>query len=141
MVVHKILVVGLFAAGVIVAAQTPPAPCCNCGTATQSAGVICLSAKDMRDHVEHIEPLKPSGLHKSLNLAGTVVVEIRFKSTGKVACVRAKSGHPIAISAAMEAVPKWTFKPVRSKGAAKAGCGQITIKYRLSDEGSTTELQ
>ena len=66
----------------------------------------------MRDHVDHIEPLKPSGLDKGLNLAGIIVVEIRFESAGKVACVRAKSGYPITISAAMAAVPKWIFKPL-----------------------------
>jgi hypothetical protein len=102
--------------------------------------VACLSAKDMRDHVDHIEPLKPSGLDKGLNLAGTLVMEVRFDASGEVACAHAKSGTPIAISAAMEAVQKWTFKPVMSKTVAKAGCGSITIKYRLRDRGSSTEL-
>jgi len=95
----------------------------------------------MRDHVDHIEPLQPSGLGKDLNLAGTVVVEFRFGPDGKVACARATSGHPIAISAAMEAVPKWTFKPALRNGAPKAGCGRITIRYRLRDQGSSTKLQ
>jgi TonB family protein len=91
--------------------------------------------------VDHIEPLKPSRLDKGLNLSGTVIVEIRFEPNGSVACVRAKSGNPIAISAAIAAVPKWTFKPVVSNAVTKAGCGQITIKYRLRDKGSSTELQ
>lgn len=90
--------------------------------------------KEMRDHVDHLEPLKPSGLDKGLNLAGIVVVEVRFDSTGQIACARAKSGHPIAISAAMTAIKKWTFKPVVSGGVAKGGCGAISIKYRLRDQ-------
>jgi Gram-negative bacterial TonB protein C-terminal len=124
--------------------QTGSDSCCKCGSADLSelsTDVICLSAKDMRAHVDHVEPLRPSGLGKDLNIAGTIVVEIRFGSDGKVACARARSGNPIAISAAMEAVPKWTFKPIVLKGATKSGCGRITIKYRLRDQGSSTEIQ
>ena len=103
--------------------------------------MICLHAKQMRSHVDHIEPLQPSGLGNGLNLAGTVVLEIQFGADGKVGCSRARSGHPIAISAAMNAIPKWTFKPLILDDVAKGGCGRITIKYRLRDQGSTTELQ
>jgi hypothetical protein len=124
-------------------AQPSSDACCKCdpGSSDQSGDVICLTAKEMRGHVDHIELLQPSGLGKGLNLAGTVVVEVRFGPDGKVACSRARSGHPIAISAAMEALPKWTFKPVASTGAPKAGCGRLTIKYRLRDQGSTTKIQ
>lgn len=116
--------------------------CCQCdGSSVKSADTICLTPKEMRSHVDHIEPLHPSGLGTGLNLAGTVVVEIRFGSDGKVACSHVKSGHPIAISAAMEAIPKWTFKPEVSSGAMKGGCGLITIKYKLRDHGSSTALQ
>lgn len=122
--------------------QSASVPCCNnCATSGRSDDVVCLSTKEMRDHVDHIEPLKPSGLDKGLNLAGNVVMEVRFDASGKVACAHAKSGHPIAISAAMEAIKKWTFKPVESSGVANSGCGLISIKYRLRDQGSSTKLQ
>lgn len=125
--------------------RTQPGPddCCKCDqrvSSTPKGDVVCLSAKNMRAHVDHIEPLRPSGLGKDLKLAGTVVLEVRFGPDGKVACARAKSGHPIAISAAMEAIQKWTFKPLAIKGVPTSGCGQIVIKYRLRDQGSTTEL-
>ena len=125
------------------AAQSPSAPCCKCDTSGpgRPEDVICLNAKEMRERVDHVEPLKPSGLDKGLNLRGTVALEIRFDAGGKLACARARSGHPIAIAAAMEAVRKWTFRPLMSNGGAKGGCGPITIKYRLRDQGSSTELQ
>jgi hypothetical protein len=119
-------------------------PCCKCGahiSSDRSSSPVCLSAKEMRDHVDHMERLQPSGLGKGLNLSGAVVVEIRFGSDGKVVCSRFRSGHPIAIAAATEALPKWTFKPLVSNGVAKAACGRITIKYRLRDQDSSTELQ
>ncbi len=125
----------------LLSAQSPSVPCCNCEASERSQGMVCLNAKEMHDHVDHMEPLKPSGLDKGLNLAGIVVVEMRFDARGNVACARAKSGHPIAIAAAMVAVQKWTFKPVVSGGVAQGGCGPITIKYRLRDRGSSTKLQ
>lgn len=123
--------------------QTGSEACCKCDPRPSAVlnDVICLGTKQMRGQVDHVEPLKPSGLGKALNLSGTVLVEIRFDADGKVVCSRAKSGHPIAIAAAMEAIPKWTFKPLTSNGVAKAGCGRLTIKYRLRDRGSSTELQ
>src|SRR5207247_7656639 len=137
--IHKISLIAVLAG--LVAAQVPSIPCCNCESSGRSDDVICLSAKEMRDHVGHIEPLKPSGLDKGLKLAGIVVMEMRFEPSGRVACARAKSGHQIAVSAAMEAVRKWTFKPVVSNGVPKADCGRITIKYRLRNQGSSTELR
>ena len=139
----KVLVTLLLAAGACWS-QTGSEACCKCdlrASAVQPRDVICLGTKEMSSQVDHIEPLKPSGLGKGLNLSGTVVVEVRFDADGKVVCSRAKSGHPIAIAAAIEAIPKWTFKPLTSNGVAKAGCGRIPIKYRLRDRGSSTELQ
>ena len=125
----------------LLSAQSGTVPCCHCEGSGRTDDVVCLDGKEMRDHLDHLEPLKPSGLDKGLNLAGIVVVEVRFDSVGKVDCARAKSGHPIAISAALTAIKKWTFRPVVSGGVAKSGCGSVTIKYRLRDQGSSTKLQ
>jgi hypothetical protein len=125
----------------LLSAQSGTVPCCNCESSGRAEEVVCLGAKEMRDRVDHLEPLKPSGLDKGLNLSGIVVVEMRFDSAGKITCARGKSGHPMAISAAMTAIKKWTFKPIVSGGVAKGGCGVITIKYRLRDQGSSTALR
>lgn len=117
--------------------------CCKCDQSFRSgrgAEVVCLTPKEMHSRVEHLEPLRPSGLGKGVNLTGRIVLQVRFGADGKVECARAKSGHPIAISAAMEAIKKWIFRPPTPGGEPKAGCGSVTIKYRLRDRGSTTEL-
>ncbi len=133
----------LFVTGVVWA-QSREDRCCECTTngvaPRQSVDLVCLSPREMRAQTDHVEPLRPSGLGKGVNISGTVVLEVRFEPEGKVGCARAKSGHPIAIAAAMEAIRKWTFKPLTLSGAGKAGCGQITIKYRLRDRGSTTKV-
>ena len=134
----------LFLIGRIVWAQPGLEACCKCDEGRpsgQAVDVVCLNPKEMRKHVKHIEPLHPSGYGKKLNLAGTVVMEIRFDSNGAVACARAKSGHPLGVSAAMAAINKWTFKAIVKGSARTPGCGTITIKYRLRDKGSSTELQ
>lgn len=136
---RRILILVVFAE--LLSAQSGTVSCCRCEDSERAVDVVCLDAKEMRDHVDHLEPLKPSGLDKGLNLAGIVVLEVRFDSAGKTACARAKSGHPIAISAALTAIRKWTFKPVVSEGVARGGCGAITIKYRLRDRGSSTALR
>lgn len=129
---------------VLGSAQPRTDSCCECGAnrvrSKHPVDIVCLSPQEMRAQVDHIEPLQPSGLGKGLNISGSVVLQVRFEPGGKVACARAKSGHPIAIAAAIEAIRKWTFKPLTSSREGKPGCGRITIKYRLRDHGSTTEL-
>ena len=129
---------------VIGCAQPRTGSCCECGPSRadleKSGDIVCLSPQEMRSRVDHVEALRPSGLGKDVNISGRVVLEVRFEPGGKVECARATSGHPIAIAAAMEAIRKWTFKPLTSDGAGKSGCGQVTIKYRLRDRGSTTKL-
>src|SRR5260370_32970687 len=127
--IHRISLIVLLAGSV--AGRVRSVPCGGCEGAGHSGDVSCMNAKEMRDRVDHIEPLKPSGLDKGLNLAGVVVMEIRFESSGKVVCARAKSGHPIAVSAAMEAVPQLTFKTSASNGGPEAGAAQFEIYYRL----------
>ena len=117
-------------------------PCCPCGTGADHADAVRITADETRKHVDHIEPLQPSGLDKNLNITGILVVEVRFGTNGKVECARATSGNPIAIAAAMQALPKWTFKPLIVGGAPQPGCGQLSIRYHLSGrKGSSTKLK
>lgn len=119
------------------------APCCKCEKVSNSDSIVCLTAKEMRDQIDHLKPLKPPGMGMTgLNLRGIVRVQILFSSTGKVLCIRLKCGHAIALASAMEAIRQWTFKPVVENGVKKGGCGIVTIRYRLRYPGSClTELQ
>jgi hypothetical protein len=116
--------------------------CCKCEQSPeQSSAIICLSKKEMRAQVNHIEPLQLSGLDRHINIFGDVEIEVRFGPEGKVECVRTISGHPIAKSATVVSIKKWTFKPLILNGMPKSGCGRITIKYHLREKGSSTELK
>ena len=107
-----------------------PVPCCMCENVEPTEEVICLSVKQMRDHVDHIEPIKTPGLMNGRG-DGILRLAILFDPTGRVSYIGGKCGHPIIIGAAIEAVRKWTFKPVVANGVKKAGCGIITIKFRI----------
>ena len=106
------------------------APCCKCENVGPSEEVICLSVKQMRDHVDHIEPIKTPGLMNGRG-RGILRLAILFDSTGRASYIRWKCGHPLITGVAIEAVRKWTFKPVLANGVKKAGCGIVTIKYRV----------
>jgi hypothetical protein len=138
-----LVLIGITSRGAL--SQSSSDACCKCGggePAKAPIQAVCLTAKEMRGQLEHFEPLQPSGFGHGLNLTGTVVLDIRFDAAGKVICSHARSGHPIAIAAAMRSVPKWSFRPVKSTaGAAKEGCGQITVKYHLRDQGSSSGIQ
>ena len=115
--------------------------CCTCEKVANSDSVIRLTAKEMRDHVDHLEPLKAPGFGATgIRGNGIVRLEIWFDPAGNVSRRRAICGHPIPLSAAMRAVRKWTFKPVVRKGVKRGGCGIVTIKFRFRDREASTEL-
>jgi len=121
--------------GLTTEATSPRTPlaCCECDVAVGKVTVACLDEKAMKTHIEHFEPLVPTGLDKGLRLKGVVLLEIRFQPDGGVSCVRGVSGHPIAISAALAAAPKW-----RLRATTTGGCGRIRVKYRFRDAGSSS---
>jgi hypothetical protein len=139
--IRSLTLFALLFAAAFVCAQERSIPCCNCDPTSRPADAICLRPDQIRDRVRHIEPLRPSGLDKGLKLVGTLVVEVRIDADGKVECANAIEGNPIAISAAMLALPKWTFKTFVKNGPPRPACGRLKIRYRLSDKASSTKLE
>ena len=67
--------------------------------------------------------------------------ESGFDAAGNVSRAQWLCGHPLVIGVALNAVKKWTFKPVVKKGMKRGGCGIVTIKYDFRNRGASTELQ
>lgn len=67
-------------------------------------------------------------LHAS-TLRGEVVLAVVVDELGSVVCAQAVSGHPIAVSAAMDAIPKWRFRPFVQRGERRPMCGRIVLPY------------
>jgi hypothetical protein len=122
--------------------QSNEGSCCKCEQSFEkSAALICFNKQDMRAHVDHFEPIHPPGLDRQLNISGVVEIEVRYSPKGKVECIRTISGHPIAVSATMESIEKWTFKPAKTDGIPTWCCGRIVIEYSFRNGNSTSRLK
>jgi hypothetical protein len=93
----------------------------------------------MKGQLLHLVPFKLGEQH--VRMKGTVVVQVRFEPTGIVGCAKVVSGHPLAVARAMEAVPKWTFKPIVRQQKLYGGCGLIKIRYSMSDHQEKTSVR
>jgi protein TonB len=66
-----------------------------------------------------VEPTVPP-LAKTLEIGGTVVLDITISPDGKVSSVTVLSGHPMLTPAFVAAVKKWEYKPFIQDGQAIA---------------------
>ena len=130
-----------FCCSIFVFGGDSPDLCCKCDPLKHSDETVWLTAHQMHAHVRHVEPLRTSGLDKDLDIRGLLVIEARFGPDGRVNCVKAEEGNPVALSAAMRALPKWSFKPVTAGGKARGGYGRLKLRYHLSDKGSSTRIE
>ena len=90
---------------------------------------VWLNSHELMERVLEKQPIaRPSLLGKS-GLQGDVTVQVLINVSGKVECVRAVKGHPLAISAAVECVSKWVFKPHTLNGHRKSVLGILRIPY------------
>ena len=124
--------------------------CCDCGKGSGEGWPLppsakgepkCVSSRVIKSLVEHIRPLEPPCCGKNVNVAGRVIVEVLVDAEGSVKCARAVKGHPLAITSAIEAVPKWKFKSYLVQGVPVAACGNLIIKFRFRDRSASTEVQ
>ena len=114
----------------------------NCEKGEHPDAVICLTAQEMRDHIDYLEPLKRPGMaDPRVRIRGIVSLGVWFDAAGNVTQAQILCGHPLVVGVALNAVIKWTFKPVVKKGVKRGGCGIITIKYDFRNGGASTELQ
>lgn len=89
-----------------------------CFTLSANAAVqtIEVAAATADEHVvKKVEPIYPP-LAKTARIQGKVVLEVRIAKDGSVVEVKVKSGHPLLVLSAMQAVKQWQFKPFTSDG-------------------------
>lgn len=54
-------------------------------------------------------------------------MEVTVDNDGRVLCVQALSGHPLAITHMIEASRRWKFKPYLKNGSAQRFCGRLRV--------------
>ncbi|MGB6251584.1 MAG: TonB family protein [Terriglobales bacterium] len=69
--------------------------------------------------INRVQPTVPP-LAKTLEIGGTVALDITISPEGKVSSVAVLSGHPILTVAFVDAVKKWEYKPFIQDGHAIA---------------------
>jgi TonB family protein len=110
----------------------------NCRVATlwlgllaSTAGVAIVSPTSMfaqevktdeltRKPKTKVQPVYPE-LAKRMSITGTVRLNVVVAANGQVKSTRALGGHPILVSAAMDAMKQWRFEPagVESSGVVE----------------------
>jgi TonB family protein len=76
-----------------------------------------------------VEPQYPQ-MAKIAHIQGDVVLHILIDKQGHVAKMEQKSGHPILIQAAKDAVNKWDYQPFLLNGQPMEVETSVTVKFR-----------
>lgn len=80
--------------------------------------------------VNRVEPQYPQ-MAKVAHVQGDVVLQALISKNGAIENLRAVSGHPILIQAAMEAVKQWRYKPYLLNGEPVEVETTITVKFHM----------
>ena len=82
--------------------------------------------------LERRVPVYPE-LVRRIHLQGDVAVEVIISPEGRVEAARAISGHPMLITASLEAARGWRFQPTFLNGVPVRVTGVITFVFKLTD--------
>ena len=80
--------------------------------------------------VRRVEPRYPYTALVA-RIEGTVVLTAVISSEGKVEQLQARSGHPLLIPAAIDAVREWRYRPYLLNGKPTEVEAQITVSFHL----------
>jgi len=64
-----------------------------------------------------------------------------FSTRGTSWACWAVKGQPLAIQSALQSIKPWKFRSYESGGKARAAFGEIVVRYRLADQGSTSRIE
>jgi len=78
-----------------------------------------------------ILPVYPP-LARQAHVQGVVVLDADISKDGAVETLKAISGHPMLIPAAVDAVKQWRYKPYLLKGQSVAVSTQVVVNFTLS---------
>jgi len=80
--------------------------------------------------INKVEPPYPQ-MAKIAHVQGDVVLQALISKSGAIENLRAVSGHPILIQAAMDAVRQWRYKPYLLNGEPVEVETTITVKFHM----------
>ena len=110
--------------GLVTSTAPPPQVARPVGPKKVSQGVMEGNLKTK------IDPPYPS-MAKIAHIQGDVVLQATISKGGTIENLRAVSGHPILIQAAMEAVRQWRYKPYELNNEPVEVETTVTVRFRM----------
>jgi protein TonB len=86
-----------------------------------------------------VSPVYPPAA-KAAKVQGTVVLKVKIGKAGDVQRVKLVSGHPLLVSAAIDAVKRWKFKPYLSNGFPVKVETIVRVNFTL-DQGAAANIR
>jgi TonB family protein len=80
--------------------------------------------------IKRVDPIYPE-LARNSDLSGNVVLNAHIDETGKVRAVKAISGDPVLVHAAVDAVRQWEYRPSLVNGQPRPSNARIAINFSL----------
>jgi TonB family protein len=77
--------------------------------------------------MRRVEPRRPANAQ---SLSGTVVLSATIGTDGKPTDIKAVSGHPLLVAAAIAAFRDWQYEPARRDGAPTTAAVQVRFVFR-----------
>jgi protein TonB len=83
--------------------------------------------------IRQVSPVYPP-LARQAHIQGSVVLDADISKDGAIETLKAISGHPLLIPAAVDAVKQWRYKPYVLKGEPVAVNIQIIVEFNFSSK-------
>ena len=100
------------------------------GGMDQPAPIKVTPGKAEQNLLHKVEPVYPE-MAKIARIQGDVLMRAVINQKGKIANLKALSGHPILIQAALDAVRQWEYKPFLLNGAPVEVETNIVVRFHL----------
>src|SRR4249919_249421 len=94
-----------------------------------SGEVHKVSPDDAAKHLQ--ENVEPSYQNLTCAFGVNVILQIEISDSGDVTSIKAVSGHPILLTAAIDAVRKWHYAPFLVEGCCADNCRGSILARRL----------
>jgi TonB family protein len=96
--------------------------------------VLQVDANTIQHHVDHRVSAVYPPIAYAAHVQGTVVLDLRIGTSGKIESMDVASRPPLLRQAAIDCVKQWTFHPFEKDGAPVIATGQISIIFVLGDQ-------
>jgi protein TonB len=80
--------------------------------------------------IKRVDPVYPQAA-RSIGISGGVVLDAHIDETGRVKELRAVSGDPELVSAALDAVRQWEYQPPLVNGQPRQSDTRIIVNFTL----------